>query len=316
MPYSVRNLYHSTCWVPDLEEATSFFARAFGRQSKLLGEYFGAGERQITAGVPRDYATFTPIAEVQVECVDPARLLLDGTQPHEPVTEPRLGGLAWFVDGVEDLWSELRRRGIRGTDMSQRIPEGDGPPLDVSSRPIILTLPEDTGLNYEFCVYVPHRDPRGYPPVVAVSPSDPLGIEGCSHHTVLTMDPERALRLLVDVLGGQVIHEGPNDVLATQSTYVALADGVLELAQPLHEGSPAMEEWRRDAPLDTYSSLTWKVRDLEQVADHLGAAGIALRARTDVMLVTDPDDSFGIPWGFSTAFCPGDRRAGGVTLAE
>ncbi|MHB1583489.1 MAG: VOC family protein [Acidimicrobiales bacterium] len=316
MPYSVRNLYHSTCWVPDLEETTSFFARAFGRRSQLLGEYFGAGERQITAGVPRDYATFTPIAEVQVECVDPTRLVLEGVQPHEAVTEPRLGGLAWFVDGVEDLWSELRRRGIRGTDMANRIPEGESPPLDVSSRPIIMTLPEDTGLNYEFCVYVPHRDPRGYPPVVAVDPADPLGIECCAHHTVLTMDPGRALRLLVDVLGGRVVHEGPNDVLATRSTYVALADGVLELARPVDDASPSMEEWRRDAPLDTYLSMTWKVRDLEQVADRLGAAGVGLRARTDTMLVADPADSLGIPWGFTTVLCPGDPRADGVTLAR
>ena len=316
MTYSVRNHYHSTLWVPDLDEATEFFARVFARQSKLLGEYFGAGEREIVAGFPRDYATFTPIAEIQIECVDPTRLLIDGVQSHESVAEPGLAGLAWFVDGVEDLWAELRRRNIRGTDMSERIPEGDGPPLDVSSRPIIFTVPEDAGLNYEFCVYVPHRDPRGYPPVVSVSSSDPLGIEACSHHTVLTMEPGRAAELLVDVLGGQVIHEARNNVLATQSTYIALADGVIELARPLEEGSPAYEEWQRDAPLDTYSSLTWKVRDLDQVADRLEAAGVGLRAHTDTMLVTDPADSLGIPWGFSTMFCPGDRRATSVTLGN
>lgn len=315
MTYFVRNHYHSTLWVPDLDEASSFFARAFARESKLLGEYFGAGERDIVAGFPRDYATFTPIAEVQLECVDPSRLLIDGEQPNESVAEPRLGGLAWFVEGIEELWSELRRRNIRGTDMSDRIPEGDGPPLDVSSRPIIFTVPEDAGLSYEFCMYVPHRDPRGYPPVPAVSPSDPLGIECCAHHTVLTGQPERARELLVDVLGGSVIHEGRNDVLATQSTYIALADGVLEVAQPLDEGSAAMEEWRRSAPLDTYSSLTWKVRELDRVADHLESSGVGLRARTDTMIVADPADSLGIPWGFTTVLCPGDPRAARATLA-
>lgn len=308
MAYSVRNHYHSTIWVPDLDEASATFARVFGRESKLLGEYFGAGEREIVAGFPRDYATFTPIAEVQLECVDPARLLIDGVQAHESVAEPYLGGLAWFVDGIEDLWSELRRRNIRGTDMSQRAPEGDGPPLDVSSRPIILTVPEDTGLSYEFCVYLPHRDPRGFPPVIAVSPSDPLGIESCSHHTILTKHPGRAFELLVEVLGGRVIHEGRNDVLATHSTFIVLADGVLEVAEPLEDGSPAMEDWRRNAPLDRYSSLTWKVRDLDQVADHLKAAGVELRARTDTMIVTEPGDALGIPWGFAAELCPGDPR--------
>jgi catechol 2,3-dioxygenase-like lactoylglutathione lyase family enzyme len=314
--YFVKNHYHSTLWVPDLEEASAFFARAFGRESKILGEYFGAGEREIVAGFPRDYATFTPIAEVQVECVDPRRLPNDGAQVREQVAEPHLGGLAWFVEGIEDLWTELRRRNIRGTDMSDRVHAGDGPPLDVSSRPIIFTVPEDAGLNYEFCVYVSHRDPRGYPPVPAVSPSDPLGIECCSHHTVLTRQPERARELLVDVLGGRIIHEGRNDVLATQSTYIALADGVLEVARPLVEGSPAMEEWRSGAPLDTYSSLTWKVRDLDQVADHLERAGIGLRTRTDTMIVSDPADSLGIPWGFSSELCPGDPRGIQATMAE
>jgi catechol 2,3-dioxygenase-like lactoylglutathione lyase family enzyme len=316
MTYFVKNHYHSTVWVPDLEEASAFFARAFGRESKILGEYFGAGEREIVAGFPRDYATFTPIAEVQLECVDPTLLPIDGAQPRERVAEPHLGGLAWFVEGIEDLWSELRRRNIRGTDMSERIHEGEGPPLDVSSRPIIFTVPEDAGLSYEFCVYVSHRDPRGYPPVPAVSPSDPLGIECCSHHTVLTKQPERAHEVLVDVLGGRIIHEGRNDVLATQSAYIALADGVLEVAQPLDEGSPAMEDWLRGAPQDTYSSLTWKVRDLDQVADHLERSGVGLRAHTDTMIVTDPADSLGIPWGFSTALCPGDPRGIQATMAE
>ncbi len=316
MSYFVRNHYHSTMWVPDLDEASDFFARAFARESKILGEYFGAGEREIVAGFPRDYATFTPIAEIQLECVDPTRLLIDGVQPNESVTEPSLGSLAWFVDGVESLWSELRRRNIRGTDMSDRIPEGDGPPLDVSSRPIIFTVPEDAGLSYEFCVYVPHRDPRGYPPTIAVSPSDPLGIECCSHHTVLTQRPERAYELLVDVLGGRVIHEGRNDVLATQSTYITLADGVLELAQPLEADSPAMEASVAAAPLDMYSSLTWKVGDLDQVADHLKAAGVGLRAQTDTMIVTDPAASLGIPWGFTTRLCPGDPRATEATLGQ
>jgi hypothetical protein len=123
------------------------------------------------------------------------------------------------------------------------------------------------------------------------------------------MEPGRAFELLVEVLGGRTIHEARNDLLATQSTYIALADGVLEVAQPLDEGSPAFEEWQRDAPLDTYSSLTWKVRDLGQVAGYLEAAGVGLRAHTDTMLVTDPADSLGIPWGFSTVLCPGDPRA-------
>jgi hypothetical protein len=309
MPYGLKHLFHSTHWVPDLGESTEFFRRVFGRHSTILGEYLGGSAGRVASGYPRDYATFTPIAEVQFECVNPMLLVVDGIQHHKSVSRPHLGGLAWFVEGIEDLWSELRRRNIRGMDQRNRIFESDGPRRDVSATPIIFTLPEDTGLIYEFCVYSPRLDPRGDPPLPAVSPSDPLGIESCSHHTVLTDRPERAQRLLVDVLGGQITYEGRNELIDTESTYVAIADGVVELARPVDEKSRAMHTWRKRAPQDTYYSLTWKVRDLDRVAGHLKASGVGLQARTDTALITTPADGLGVAWGFTSVLSPGDPRA-------
>ena len=309
MPYTVKHHYHSTLYVPSLDEATEFFGRVFGRESKILGDYLiGQRARGAQFNYASDYATFTPIAEVQVECVDPTLLVIDGAQTHESVNEPQLGTLAWFVDGIEDLWTAMRHRGLRGTGMSDRICDGDDPPLDVSSTPIIFTLPEETGLSYEFTVFMPHRDPRGDPPVHATVPFDPLGIECCSHHTVLTDRKERALSLLVDVLGGRVIEESRNDLLATQSTFVALADGVIEVGQPLEDGSPAMEDWQRHAPDDAYHALTWKVRDLDRAAAHLEASGVRVRSRSGTALITDPATSLGVAWGFSSELVPGDHR--------
>jgi len=309
VPYAVKHHYHSSLYVPSLDEATTFFERVFGRESKILSEYLRGGkERGVLYNYTTDYATFTPIAEVQLECVDPARLIIDGAQTREGVTEPQLGSLAWFVDGIEDLWSELRRRNLRGTDMSDRIYEGEDPPLDVSSTPIIFTLPAETGLSYEFTVFLPHRDPRGDPPVHATVPFDPLGIECCSHHTVLTDRKERALTLLVKVLGGRIVHEGRNDLLATESTFVALADGVVELARPVEGGSPAMQDWQAHAPDDAYHALTWKVRDLDQAASHLEASGIRIQAATDTAIVTDPGVGLGVAWGFSSELVSGDPR--------
>jgi catechol 2,3-dioxygenase-like lactoylglutathione lyase family enzyme len=313
----VKYLFHPTHWVPDLDEATRFFGLVFGRRSQSMTEFLQLEESDMVAGYPVDYSTFTPIAEVLFDCVDPTRHLVDGQAPYPAVREPHLGGIGWFVDGIEDLWVELRRQKIRGTDQGRNEPEGEGPPLDISSTPIIFTLASDTGLSYEFCPYMPSRDPRGYPPVPDVSPSDPLGIERCSHHTVLTNHPDRALQLVVDVLGGRVIHEGGNAVLGTQSTYVALADGVYEYGQPLagsqssRAGSPGAEGWSRDNPRDTYHSLTWQVRDLDQVARHLQSCGVRTLVQTDTTIVTDPADTLGIPWGFTTALTPGDSRAGG-----
>ncbi len=309
MSYTVKHHYHSSLFVPSLDEATRFFDRVFGRESKILSEYLvGGRERGVQFNYSTEYATFTPIADVQVECVDPTRLVLDGVQTHESVSEPQLGSLAWFVDGIEDLWTALRERGLRGTGMSDRIVDGEDPPLDVSGTPIIFTLAAETGLSYEFCVFLPHRDPRGDPPVYPTVPFDPLGIECCSHHTVLTDQKARALSLFVDVLGGRIIGEGRNDLLATQSTFVALADGVIELGQPLADGSPAMRDWQRHAPEDAYHALTWKVRDLDRAAAHLGALGVRVQARTDTAIVTDPAATLGVAWGFSSELVPGDPR--------
>jgi catechol 2,3-dioxygenase-like lactoylglutathione lyase family enzyme len=309
LPYAVKHHYHSTLLVPSLDDATTFFDRVFGRESKVLGEYLVGGRaRGVQYNYATDYATFTPIAEVQLECVDPTLLVIDGVQTHESVSEPHLGTLAWFVDGIGDLWTAMRRQDLRGTDMTDRIYDAEDPPLDVSSTPIIFTLPAETGLSYEFTVFMPHRDPRGDPPVHPSIPFDPLGIECCSHHTVLTDQKERALSLLVDVLGGRIIQEGRNDLMATQSTFVALADGVIELGRPLEEGSPAMRDWQSRAPDDAYHALTWKVRDVDQAASHLEASGVRVRARTDTAIVTDPADTLGVAWGFSSELVPGDPR--------
>jgi catechol 2,3-dioxygenase-like lactoylglutathione lyase family enzyme len=308
MPYALKHLFHSTMWVPDLEDATEFFARVFHRKSTVLGEYLGSKPEDVPVGFRNDYATFTPVAEVQLECVDPRLMLIDGVQVHESVTAPKLGALAWFVDGIEDLWSELKARGLHGSDQRRQLPEGEGPPRDVSSTPIIFTVPEETGLAYELCVYMARRDPRGDPPVPALSPTDPLGIQSCSHHTVLTRQPDRALRFLVDVLPGRIVHEGRDELLETRSTYIALADAVVELAEPLVEGSPAARAAHACAPLDTYHSMTWKVGDLDQVAEHLRSAGVRIDARSDTAIVTNPADGLGVAWGFSTVLVDGDPR--------
>jgi hypothetical protein len=62
------------------------------------------------------------------------------------------------------------------------------------------------------------------------------------------------------------------------------------------------------APEDSYHALTWKVRDLDQAASHLEAAGVSVRARTATAIVTDPAETLGVAWGFSSELVPGDPR--------
>lgn len=224
------------------------------------------------------------------------------------MTQPRLGSLAWFVDGIEDLWQQFHSRDMKTFDLARREPEGDQPPRDPGNYPIIFTAPSDTGLEYEFAMYLERRERRGEPPAPAVSPDDPLGIERCAHHTVLADQLARARRLYVDMLGGHVIHEGHNEALGTRSTYIGLADAVIEFAEPLEDGSPAQQTWQRCAPDDTYYQLTWQVGDIDQVTDHLKSCGVGL-LHSNTVVVTDPADTLGVPWGFTSQLIPGDPRA-------
>jgi hypothetical protein len=146
--------------------------------------------------------------------------------------------------------------------------------------------------------------------VPPVSDDDPLGIERCSHHTVLTNRPERALKLVVDVLGGDIIHRGRDEVRGTTATYVNLAGSILEYAVP-DAGSTAFTDWAQDDPNDTYHAVTWKVTDLERAERHLQTHGVQIQTRSDDTFVTEPATSLGIPWGFTSKLTPGDPRANG-----
>jgi hypothetical protein len=125
---------------------------------------------------------------------------------------------------------------------------------------------------------------------------------------VLTGRPERALNLVVDVLGGDIVHEGRDEVRGTTGTYVSLAGSILEYAVP-DLGTAAHADWAKDDPNDTYHSITWKVVDLERAERHLRTRGVRIQMRSDDTIVTDPATSLGVPWGFTSRLTPGDPRS-------
>ncbi|MEV0904373.1 hypothetical protein [Streptomyces hokutonensis] len=304
-------LYHPSHHVTDLREAEAWFERVFGRPSRPMAEMLRGAPA--SEGYPTDYSTFTPINDVLFDTIDPKRYVLDGVQRYASVDKPHLKGFGWYVDGIGDAYRALRALGIGMVGQLDQVAEGDDPPTAPNSpMPIFFTVPEDAGLRYEFLPQIPfpldHRLAPDWelPPV---SEDDPLGIERCSHHTVLTDRVDRALRVMVHGLGGTVIHTGRNEVLGAQSTYVHLADAVFEYAVP-DEGTAAHADWAAGAPNDTYHSITWKVVDLDRVARHLEAQGVGVRVRTDDTLVTDAATALGIPWGFTTGLPAGDPRRG------
>ena len=310
--YSVCRLYHPSHRVTSLEEAEKFFSEVFGRESVSRISIYKKPDPQY-ASYPIDYCTFTYIAEVFFDSIDPERYVIDGDQRYESISESHLHGLGWAVEGIDDIYKLMVANNIRSTDQANRPADPNiCPSASFSTSKLFYTLAEDTGLRYE--VYprssIRSYDPRNDPSWILQpwSKSDPLGIEFCSHHTVLTCDLARATKLLVKILGGTIIHQGRNEVLETDSTYIALADAIYEFATPTSEDSYAMEDWKRNAPDDTYHALTFKVKDLSQVAAHLAAKGVRLLKQTGTFLVLNPKDSIGIPWGFTTEMVPNDPR--------
>ena len=311
-PYNVVRLYHPSHRVTSLKEVAKFFSDIFGRPSVFRSTLFPKPIEKYPT-YPTDYCVFTTIADVFFDAIDPKLYVIDGEQRYEDITKPHLHGLGWGVEGIEDLYKTTVANGIRSTDQANRPADPEVCPVaSFNSSKLFYTVAQTTGLRYEVYPatsignYDPRKDPSWVLP--AWSKDDPMSIEFCSHHTILTNDLARQTKFLVDILGGKVICQDFNEVLGTDSTYVALADAVYELAIPTREGSYAMEDWERNAPDDTYHSLTWKVKDLDQVALHLAAKNVRLLARTENMLVTHPKDCIGIPWGFTSKGVPGDKR--------
>lgn len=305
--FRVTRMYHPSAHAPDLGEVESWFARVFGAKSTNIYETFKGRD---TGDYPTRYSTFTPLADVLMDTIAPTLYILNGEQQYPSVDKPRLKTIGWFDDNPEAVYQALRGAGIAMVDQHGKPAEGETAPLSAGkgAMPIYFTTPESSGLRHEFLPDFPFAlDHRNAPGWAAGSPEGPLGIERCAYHTLLTDNPARALRTLVDALGGTVIHEGRDEAFGATATYVHLGDSVLQVAVP-DEGTPAHADWQTLAPNDAYHSLTFKVVDLDRAAAHLNAEGVSLRTRTDDTLVTDPDTSIGIPWGFTTGYVPGDPR--------
>jgi hypothetical protein len=216
------------------------------------------------------------------------------------------------VDGLEELYQTLITSGIRSTDQANRLGDSKAPPASgFSSRPLFFTLPESTGLRYQISsIHGLGTLDRRSDPNWQIPPAseNPLGIEFCAYHTILTKDVQKELNFLVGILHGTVIHKAYNKLLEVESVFVAVADGVYELATPVEQGSFAAEDSKFNAPFDTYHSLTWKVQDLSATEKHLAAKNIRILFRDESTIITNPKDALGIPWGFTLKTIPGDPR--------
>lgn len=310
--FRVTMLHNPNHYVLDLDEAQRWIERVFGCSSITIAEVLSKVP-SVRPDWPMDYSIYTSIRDVFFASWDPSRFVIDGKHRFGTVAEPHLADFTCSIEGHAEGYRALKRHGIRATNSLGELGEGDDPPPGPNDPAPYSTLIEETGLRYHFYPAGAFLvDPRSAPgwELPPVSDQDPLGIERSSHHTILTKQPERPLQLFVDALGGEIVHEGRNELLGATSTYVHIGGSTLEFAVP-DSDTPAHEDWAKREPNDTYHAITWKVVNLPRAERHLAAKGVAIRARSDETIVTDPATSLGIPWGFSTTLVPGDPRAAG-----
>jgi hypothetical protein len=214
-----------------------------------------------------------------------------------------LHSLAWYCTEVGQIWDRFAEAGIRVVSPSGQRPEhGD-----------FYTHPKDTLTQLEF--FEP-TGPWGGPPDFRFKPDwderwaaspNPLGIVQMAYQTVVTPDVDRGLRVFVEVLGGEPIHTESSTVTGTESAFVAVGpESVVEIAVPTDPASLAAQDLERFG--ESCHAVGWEVADLDAAGDHLKACGVGIVARDEETLVTDPADTFGAVFRFTTRRVPGDPR--------
>lgn len=306
--FRISMMWHPSHNVLDLDEAEEFYKRLFGAGSTNIEVMLSQAPSR--KGFSRNYSTFTLIQDVLLDTIQPTRYIANGRQRYPTPKRPHLNRTCWYVEGSgTDFYRAIRRQEIRFTNQADEIIDADEIPGPFGPGPLWV-LAEDAGLLYSFLPAGPFPlDPRTKGDWVRPPADDnPLGIEFCSHHTVLTTQPDRARRLMVNALGGKVISEGRDELRAAAGPYVHLAGSTMHFGEP-DAGSPADADLAEFLPKDCYHALTWKVIDLGRVERHLDKLGVKTLVRSDDTIITTPETGLGIPWGFTTSLVPGDPRA-------
>ncbi|HJY95238.1 MAG TPA: hypothetical protein VJ371_09795, partial [Streptosporangiaceae bacterium] len=93
--FRVTRMYHPSFHAPDLDEVEAWFARVFGAKSTNIYETFKGRE---TGSYPTNYSTFTPMADVLMDTIQPTLYVLNGVQQYASVDKPHLKTIGWFDD--------------------------------------------------------------------------------------------------------------------------------------------------------------------------------------------------------------------------
>jgi catechol 2,3-dioxygenase-like lactoylglutathione lyase family enzyme len=278
------------------------------------------------ADYPKDYSFLVHLGDVVFDVLSPSLIEQKaGWKPHYPPGQGMVD-LAWYSHDIPGLAAQLMGNGVRIVDQHRTAVDPDTTDLkarlesNLTADSYLLFLDEaDAGVPYEFFdmgraneeFYSRVGDPRLRPgwTLPPTAPDDPLGVIQCSHHTVLTRDPDRALRLYVEILGGTVVERRYDERRDADSVFVAYARSVLEFATP-RSGHVVDPRTGDEAAQDVYVGLALHVQDPERAAEHLRREGIAVTSGPRGDVVADAADTFGVEWTFSAAAIPANRAAG------
>jgi catechol 2,3-dioxygenase-like lactoylglutathione lyase family enzyme len=304
VPARVPALYHPTIAVGDLDAARDWFRRVFARRPLRWEETLDLD--LLEPDYPVNYSFFAFVADIHWVFLCPAlhaRGALSGQTRYKDVPDGMIG-LGWYTDDAVELFGRLAAAGIRSHDQQGRLITAAAPPRSSFAADVLtgFTEPADTGIRYEFqqtgrrhwAKYGQEADPRlradwsGPAP----DPADPLGLRYTSHHTVVTRDPARVLRLFTELLEGEVVGTGENAELGAASTFVRLGDTVLEIAVPARPGPETA------VGIDHYRGVTYVVGERARVREHLAAVGVRTEETADATVIR-PEHGFGATWRFA-----------------
>ena len=102
--FRITRMYHPSFHAPDLGEVEAWFARVFGCQSTNIYETFKGRE---TGSYPTNYSTFTPMADVLMDTIQPTLYVLNGVQQYASVDKPHLKTIGWFAEDSEGVYRSL-----------------------------------------------------------------------------------------------------------------------------------------------------------------------------------------------------------------
>ncbi|MEV7005153.1 VOC family protein [Streptosporangium sp. NPDC051022] len=306
--FRVRSLFHTTSVVRDMKPVADFHRRVFGTETITIPYAMNR------------YAHFTFIGDVPVEATSPNVAFATAKRTFLQLAGNHWSPAVFWVDDLPDAIHACDvRHGYRFTHLFDGRPV-EGSPADRPEHAIqVYSNPFETGVDWGLYEMDQdhvntqrtrqNADPFEYAGSYTPAPprDDIVSVERHAQHAVVTDDPAKTLRFLVDALGGTVFAESENKVLGTRSTFLTLGDRpcTVEVAEPVGPGGAARDLERNGS---IYHRLDFKVHDLDAAVRHLERENIGLEAKGDDFVVLDPKDTNGLRYGLFADLQAGDPR--------